>query len=529
MSINSIGVYCRLSRDDNKENYDSIETQRDICVSFIETNNLGTIYDVYIDDNISGTTFEREELKRLSEDVQTGKINLIVTKDLSRIGRNNAKTLIFLDFLEEFNANLIAISDNYDTSKDDDDIIGIKTWYNERYAKDISKKIRSSLKQKMKNGEFIGSAPFGYKKINETNKLVVDEKVRHIIEEIYKLYIQGYGYKKIAEILQEKSYPSPAEYKNYLIQSDVWEHYQVKRIINNRVYCGDIIQGVREVISFKNKKTRKKPEKEWIIIEDAHEAIISKATWELANNIRKKKGTGEGRYKKQLYLFSGFLECGLCGKSLVARKVKNKPLTFICSRYMKYGTKGNGCKSHSIRDDELRKILLENLYEMSSRLKESIINKTLNKEFEYNNLKSRIKELEKRVKENERKIDILYEDRLNGNLSIEMFKNKSNQFSRENVAWKQQIKCMNNKLDFLNEKYRQVDMISCIFEELFNEETLLSRGNMQKLVKKIYVFLPGEVSEDFKAENNIDGEKYSKLKNEGGMWIKYNFTLPDIE
>lgn len=154
-----IGIYVRESRDDNEENIETIETQRDLLYDFVLRNNLGEVYTVYIDDNVSGSIFERDGIKQLKADILEKKVNMLVAKDLSRLGRNNAKTLLFLDFLEEYGVRVLTFDGKYDSLKDND-TVGIETWFNERYVRDISKKIRTNLRFKIEKGEYIGHATF---------------------------------------------------------------------------------------------------------------------------------------------------------------------------------------------------------------------------------------------------------------------------------------------------------------------------------------------------------------------------------
>ncbi len=209
-----VGIYVRESRDDNDENYETIETQRDMLVDFVLKNGLGEVAAVYIDNNVSGTGFEREGLKRLEDDVKNRSINLLLLKDLSRLGRNNAKTLLFLDFLEEYGIRVLTTDGRYDSTKDND-MVGIETWFNERYARDISRKIRANLKFKISKGEYIGHAPYGYKKSASTkNRLVVDAGQAAIVKKIFEMYKRGYGYSYIARYLDVQGYSPPSIKKN---------------------------------------------------------------------------------------------------------------------------------------------------------------------------------------------------------------------------------------------------------------------------------------------------------------------------
>jgi DNA invertase Pin-like site-specific DNA recombinase len=214
MYLNVVG-YVRISKDEDKENYGSIINQKKIITDFAKLNNY-SLQKIYEDDNVSGYTFDRPELNNMIRDMEENKFDVIIAKDLSRIGRHNALTLLFIEQVRRLDKRLILIDEGnggYDSSKDNDDIIGIKTWYNELYVKDISRKIKSHLKIKQKEGKLIIRDYFGYRKNTAPagSTLVIDEDVAHIVRQIFILYIQGNGYRKVAQILNDKKYPTPSQ------------------------------------------------------------------------------------------------------------------------------------------------------------------------------------------------------------------------------------------------------------------------------------------------------------------------------
>ena len=245
-----IAIYVRESRDEDGENFETIETQRDLLIDFVSRNNLGNIHKIYMDDNVSGAGFEREGLKELKQDIENGFVNLVVIKDLSRLGRNNAQTLLFLDYLEEQGVRVISSDGRYDSEKDNE-TVGIETWYNERFLRDISRKVRANLLHKINRGEYLSSAPFAYKKSEKRkNHLCIDESTAYIVREIFELYKKGFGYSAISKILNDKGYPSPSSRNG--VKGGKWNHVAVRRILCNRVYIGDTVQRVSEKISFKS-------------------------------------------------------------------------------------------------------------------------------------------------------------------------------------------------------------------------------------------------------------------------------------
>ncbi len=358
---NKIGIYVRESRDDNGENFETIETQREMLIDYASRNNLGKVYSIYVDDNVSGSAFERDGLSRLKDDVVKEKINLLLIKDLSRLGRNNAKTLLFLDFLEEYNVRIICSDGRYDSTWDND-MVGIETWANERYVRDISRKIRSSLKFKIQRGEYLGNAPFGYKKSDaEKNKLCIAEHEAEIVRTIYRLYRSGMGYTAIACQLERDGCKAPGT---------CWNRITVRRILCSRVYAGDTVQGVSEKVSFKSKRTRRLPEDQWVITKNTHMAIISREEYDQVQSIREQKSVGRTSAAGRIasagrtsasgvpYALSGLIWCGDCGSIMYARRRQEK-ITYVCGNYFRNGKKN--CSSHCVHESELLDLIVKEI------------------------------------------------------------------------------------------------------------------------------------------------------------------------
>lgn len=535
------GNYGRLSKDEKGEKSDSRETQLKFNAEFIKDNQLGVVIGNYFDDDISGVTFEREDLDRLKEDIENSIINAIVVKDLSRLGRSNAKTLTFIEYLEDRNVRLVAINDNYDSLKDNDDLIGIKTWYNERYVKDISVKIRSNVHQKLKEGEYLGTPPFGYKKeyqivnnkLKPVNRLIVDEKIKPIIEEIYDLYIKGYGYRTIAKIMEERGYPTPSRYKNYnRSQSECWTGDHIRRIIKSRVYCGDTVQGISERISYKTKKTRGRPEEKWYVKNNTHEPIINRETWKLANEINKKRVSENGtRNKKAVYLFSGFLRCGACGKSLSARKVKNKPLGYICSSYFHFGKKKigehRGCESHYIRHELLEKLVYgEILGQIGPEDIESAVLTYREKRFTAKDYAKTVSDINHEIGKYEQQLYVMYEDRLNRLISVNLYQNKARDIEKRIDGLKLQRHTLEKEILYRQETLQNKQALKLRVTE-YTKSHNLTRSLLERAVKRIHVFLPGDIHREnaliVKSRLSTDSEIVERLRKDGGIFIEFNF------
>lgn len=363
--------YCRLSRDEDKENYASIEEQKRIIKDYATTRNWDiSDEDFYIDDNVSGYTFNRPEFSKMIEKVKGGKIDVVIAKDLSRIGRNNGKVLVLIDEFKNMQRNLILVSEmcgTYDVLNDRDDTIGITTWFNERYVKDCSRKTRDHMYSKQKTGRLIMGNYYGYIKDKEDiTKLYVDEQIRPVIELIYKLYVEeGFGRKKICDILNSKyNFPTPSMYyqAKHLDRGRIYKHpvqklwstYMISNILTNDVYCGNLRTHKKKTISIRG-KTIKLPEEEHFVFENHHEPIISKETFNLAQEIKRRKVSTKSTSstRKRNYYFSGLCRCGDCGFGVsgITMNRKQKQKGYECSQYRTYGKAR--CKCHEIKESDI--------------------------------------------------------------------------------------------------------------------------------------------------------------------------------
>lgn len=365
--MNVVG-YARLSRDEDKENYSSIEEQQNIIKDYALSRNW-QVEKFYIDDNISGYTFERPAFCEMLTSLKRGDIDVVIAKDLSRIGRNNGKVLVLIDEFKNMQKNLILVSEmggSYDVLYDRDDTIGITTWFNERYVKDISRKVRTNMYSKQKQGKLVMGNYYGYIKDSEDKtNLIIDEDIRPVIELIFELYIQGFGKTKICEILNTKyEYPTPSVYysQKHLEKGRIYKHpiqklwstYMISNIISNDVYCGNLRTHKKQTVSIRGKAI-KLPEEEHFVFENHHEAIVSKEDFLLANEIRKKKNKTHftNGTRKHEYLFSGLCECLDCGFGICGIQIKRKVNQngYDCTNYITYGTKR--CSCHEIKESTI--------------------------------------------------------------------------------------------------------------------------------------------------------------------------------
>lgn len=362
--------YVRLSRDDDKRNYVSIENQKLIINQFAAESNM-VIDRWYEDDGVSGYKFDRPGLNQLLKDLDKD-VDRLFVKDFSRLGRHNAKVLLLLDDFQERGKQLIVVDDNYDSQRADDDTIGIKTWYNERYVKDTSKKIKRALGARQKEGTLMTQPPFGYKR-NEKDKSIIEivPKEAEYVKMVYDLYLKGSGYRMIANHLTEKKVPTPSmvRHERDLEQGKVtkrqismeWSDSMVKDMLGNDYYIGTLRLGKRARLTVHGKDKRV-PKDEQYVFENHHAAIIDKSSFDLIQEMKEKRVKNNYRGSRGRWIgseipnpFGSCLFCKDCGSRLtpIKRKTSSKERKYyICTTY---NTKGKRycVKSHLIEENVL--------------------------------------------------------------------------------------------------------------------------------------------------------------------------------
>lgn len=372
-----VGLYLRLSRDDaslgGRPESDSISSQRELCRAFVRRQKDMEIYDIYVDDGYSGTSFERPGFKRMMEDVYAGKVDCIVVKDLSRFGREYIEAgRLIQKIFPALNVRFIAVTDRFDSLTADYNekalVLPVKNFVNDAYCRDISDKVKSHQKIKREKGEFIGAfAVYGYQKDpGNRNHLVPDEYAARVVRNIFGWRLGGMSATTIAKKLNDLGVLSPMEYKrargeNYSsgfaagIQAR-WSAVAVKRILTNPVYTGVLEQGKTEKVSVKVNKYCLKPKEEWARVAHAHEAVVTEEEFDGVQRLIKTGSRRSGR-EECAHMFSGLLFCGDCGAPMarrVSRYKGNERLAFICSAQ----NKGKGCSRHNIPEGELREAVL---------------------------------------------------------------------------------------------------------------------------------------------------------------------------
>lgn len=372
MSEYKVAGYIRLSKEDKiKDESNSVTNQKLIITSYIENNEDLELFDFYIDDGYSGTTFNRPGYKRMLKDIVEGKVNTIIVKDLSRFGRNHIESDNYLEnILPGYNVKFISINDDIDTLNNSNSVSGIviplKNLMNDQYARDISEKVRSTLKMKQLNGEFIGvTAPYGYlKDLKDKHKFIVDREASYNVKKIFNMIILGKSRKEIADHLNSKNVLTPSLYKiskektnnEELIRSKKWNAEIVNRILRNETYTGKLIQNIKTRPNYRTDKLIDVNKDEWIITENHHEPIINKDKFDEVQQILNRKI--KVNKNDDIDLFSGYLKCSHCGSSLTIKKSKNQ-IYYYCGSYIK----DKSCLKYSINKKKLEQKVKDEIME----------------------------------------------------------------------------------------------------------------------------------------------------------------------
>lgn len=365
----NVALYIRLSREDgDKEESFSIGNQRKLLKSYVDADQELTCYGEYVDDGYSGTNFDRPGFRQMIRDVELGNVNCVIVKDLSRFGRDYIETGKYLErYFPERGIRFISIADDIDSERQVYDmLLPIKNIFNEQYARDISRKVKTAMNTKQRAGEFIGAFPsYGYRKdADDKNHLVPDPCAAAVVRRIFGMYNEGYGKNSIAKILNEEAILCPSEYKKAngehyrnsrkLNSTSYWTYSTIHKILQNEMYIGTMVQGKKT--QWRNGKQRVRERENWVVVPGTHEAIITKEVWENTQILLKRRARLPD-FEGKAGTFAGFLKCGDCGRALV--KKEGKQVYYCCGTYVRAGKKF--CTPHKISLQTLEKLVEEEL------------------------------------------------------------------------------------------------------------------------------------------------------------------------
>lgn len=527
-----VGLYIRLSREDgDKEESSSVTNQREMLKRYVSEQENFFIVKEYVDDGYTGTNFDRPGFKQMIEDIEAGIIDTVITKDLSRLGRERLGVGHYTEiYFPEHNVRYIALLDNIDTYIDSgmNDMAPFKGVINDMYVRDISKKIRSSLIERKKAGNFLGvTAPYGYQK-DPNNKfhLIINEKEAEVVKRVFRLYLEGNGLTRIAQILTKDGIPVPGESRDIgktrrtaLYSS--WKQTTIRRILDNRVYLGELVQFKRRKINYKSKRRINVPEEERYICKGTHEAIIDEEDFNTIQNILKKNKSFKGT--RHDYLFKGLLYCAECGARLnitysnyALKRYGEYRYTTICYSYSRLYS--DICTRHSNSIPELEEVLIKHIKEVCSRyinenLQDELISMAKKqKQFELKQItnEKKLETLEQKISDIGLYIKNLYMDKVKGVVSENDYVSLVADFTkdRDNL-----IKEKEELIKIINNQKLQIDETAKI-EKLAKEFLSLEKPTKQllnELIEKITISENKEINIYFKF-NELNEMKEIKKK-----------------
>lgn len=516
-----VGIYIRLSKEDNDKviESESITNQRNILLAYLKENKLALAGE-YVDDGVSGTTFDRPAFNRLIDDIENGKINMVVTKDLSRLGRDYIQSGYYVEqYFPMKRVRYVSILDNIDTGRinsSENDIAPFRSILNEMYAKDISKKIRIVFQQKKEDGQFLStSAPLGYKKDpQDKHHLIIDEETAPIVRRMFKMIIDGYGTTQIANIFTDEHIPTPAMRNKYQTnalsyQYGYWHPASIRRILRSKVYIGKLEQGKSQTLSYKNRHRVKLPKEQWIVVDNAHESLIDEETF---YTVQRLLDTSAKKSIKRINLLTGLLRCHECGGSIGITHAKGRNFGYTCCNLYRAYTKRKLCTPHTLNYDALELMVVEKVRELCQICKDdNKIEEALKKKTESNNYKATI---EKTLKDsNDKKLKIeknlerLYEDRLNDIITVDMFKTMSEKQKSGLEKVEKEINTLESKLKEFEQEEKEI--FSFDYKEIINCFLKLEKPTnaiMSQIIDRI------EIHEDKTVDIYYRIKAFEKLK-----------------
>lgn len=450
-TIYKVAIYIRLSKEDVDRGYDeseSIKNQRTLLTEYVQK--LGLKYqliDTYIDQGFTGTNFNRPDFQRMVRDIENGKINMVVTKDLSRLGRDYIETGEYIEkWFPENNVRYVSVTDGIDTfesSNGNNDIAPFKSILNDMYSKDLSKKIRTALHTMQKQGKWVGGkTPLGYiKDSNDKNKLIIYEPEAQIVRTIFNMASNGNQVGTIRDYLNSNNIPTGN--KSRYNKDTFWENKTVKNILRNEVYIGTTVQNKRSRISYKNRKIRANPEEKWITVENTHKPIIDKKIFDTVQKMVIVQNYNRNE-KKNMFLLDGLLFCYECKHKIGVRRKKNGNYYMICNNYRRNSKLGL-CTSHGFSYSDLEETVIKHIKQLFKDIDNEKILLNVKKSMTGYDYGKILQKIENEIKLINNNIDQMYVDKLNNKISEEMYerlfsklKNEIKQKENENIEIKRQ-------------------------------------------------------------------------------------------
>ena len=509
--ISKVGIYCRLSRDDERAGESvSIENQKELLSRHAREQGW-TIIDYYVDDGVSGTTFDRPGFNRLVQDARDGKINIALCKDLSRLGRDYIEAGKYTDIVfPSMGCRFIALHDGVDTARKNDEMIVIlKNVMNDLYARDTSSKIKAAKRSSFQAGKYVGCyAPIGYQKSpDDKHILAIDPDTAPIVQRIFDLRCQGYSYRKIATTLNTESVPTPSSFyylrqgrSNIRKEGGYWQPQTVRAILRNEVYLGHMVQSKTGNVSYKVHRQINKPENEWIRVENTHEPLVSQEAWDLVRRLERQNLRSRTQANGETALFAGLLHCMDCG-SLMRRHtdyhrrrdgtpIKSSYESYLCNRYCSGGK--NVCTPHTINQKVLMAFILNDIRLKADWAKSdpgSLVSRIQAQRQAASAEQIRqagvqLSAIEKRLAELSKLIQTIYEDRVMGRIPEAVCIQLMNQYEQERAEKLEQKGSLSSELEAYQQETDEVQQWLALIQKYTALEEL-DRPTLLRLIKRI--------------------------------------------
>ncbi|MCD8180756.1 MAG: recombinase family protein [Firmicutes bacterium] len=511
-------LYCRLSRDD-EYNGDSmsIQTQKSMLKRYADENGYINCQ-FFVDDGVSGTTFTRQGFQSMIAEIENGKIGTVIVKDLSRLGREYLQTGYYTEiFFPQHDVRFIAVNDNVDSDSGDNEFAPFKNIINEWYARDISRKIRSTYKTKAFNGEFTGNrAPYGYMKSPEDKHKLIPDEHAPIVQQMFQMALEGKSCGAIAAALKKEQIPTPGAYirgkdgvlrKNERVKYPFdWMQTTVRDVLENEVYIGNIVSQRYTSKSFKDKRLVERPKEEWIRVENTHEALVDRDTfYTVQQRIGVKRPRPESNPNN---IFRGLIKCGDCGASMVYKKENSliKTPKYWCNKYLHHGK--TECTRHSLKAEDLKSIVLDDINRqitLATADKDTYIERLagISADMDGNTKASVQKEQQKikqRLDEISRVLQSMYEDKVFGRISAERYSSMATSLEAEETRLKNRMTELQASLAQQTRQSKSAKEFADLIEQYAPikelDETLLNT-----LIEKIVVY-----------ETENDGERTTPIE-----------------
>ena len=500
-------IYCRLSQDDGSLGESgSIQTQKAILTQYCQEHHM-EIVDCYCDDGWSGTNFDRPAFQRMIGDIEAGRVNTVIVKDLSRFGREYAQMGLYIEhYFEEKGVRFLSLAENIDSSQGLNNLVlPFTNVINSLYARQASEKTKAAHRARAKNGMFLGSrAPYGYQKDpNDRHHLIVDPEAAEVVKEIFRMFADGIGYVRMTKILRERNILNPQAYFNqnnpdYYKHSDYWRKpfdwhaTSVRAILNNPVYLGKLTFGKTKTKGFFDKRRVPAEESDWIVVEHTHEPLVSQELWDTVHQMMKarRRENGSGHVQP----FAGLVKCAGCGSSLNASydKKKGKYTGFSCWVYKNYGKQR--CTSHAIGWQTLNRLVLEDIRRnaqvaklAAARYVGVLLRAKLEKEKgETVRAERELKKAEKRIGELDKILAKLYEDQALGKISEARYQAMAPGYEAEQTSLQERVSRLREQLAHTQEVQDNVEQFVPLIQK-YTDIQELTPHILNELIEKIVV------------------------------------------